>query len=137
MSGRKARSNGSDRDAQRGRSARTRTGAPAARRDRVDPGPWLYYLDGRLAARLGPRRPPKRCSTASCCCRRRSSAAATSPADPQRLTGMEDKLKDLAEYLSAALPGAVIASEIRHGELTCRVARDALLRVLGFLRDDP
>src|SRR6266700_1854978 len=83
------------------------------------------------------RRPPKHCSTASCCCRRRSSAAATSPADPEQLTGMDDKLKDLAEYLSAALPGAVIASEISHGELTCRVARDALLRVLGFLRDDP
>ena len=50
---------------------------------------------------------------------------------------MDDKLKDLAEYLSAALPGAVLSSEIRHGELTCRVALDALTRVLGFLRDDP
>ncbi len=50
---------------------------------------------------------------------------------------MDDKLKDLAEYLSAAVSGAVIASEIRHGELTCRVSRDALIPVLGFLRDDP
>jgi NADH-quinone oxidoreductase subunit C len=54
---------------------------------------------------------------------------------------MDDKLKDLAEYLGAALPGvvpgALIASEIRHGELTCRVAADALVAVLGFLRDDP
>jgi NADH-quinone oxidoreductase subunit C len=50
---------------------------------------------------------------------------------------MDDKLKELAEYLSAALPGALIASKIRHGELTCLVARDEVARVLGFLRDDP
>jgi NADH-quinone oxidoreductase subunit C len=54
---------------------------------------------------------------------------------------MDDKLKDLAEYLSAAVPGvvpgAVIATEIRHGELSCRVAGEAVLGVLGFLRDDP
>src|SRR6266849_4755716 len=54
---------------------------------------------------------------------------------------MEDKLKELAEYLSGALPvavpGALIGSEIRHGELTCRVAREELTRVLGLLRDDP
>ena len=50
---------------------------------------------------------------------------------------MDDKLKELAEYVSAALPRAVTASEIRHGELCVQVARDALLRVLGFLRDDP
>ncbi len=50
---------------------------------------------------------------------------------------MDDKLTVLTEYVSAALPGAVLSSEIRHGELTCRVDRAALLRVLGFLRDDP
>ena len=50
---------------------------------------------------------------------------------------MDDKLKDLAEYISAALPGAVSATEIRHGELSCHVAGDAVIRVLGFLRDDP
>jgi NADH-quinone oxidoreductase subunit C len=54
---------------------------------------------------------------------------------------MDEKLKALAEYLSAALPGAVpralIGTEIRYGELSCRVERDAVLRVLGFLRDDP
>src|SRR5271170_352416 len=54
---------------------------------------------------------------------------------------MDDKLNDLAEYLSAALPGvvpgALLATEIRHGELSCRVAGDALIQVLGFLRDDP
>ena len=31
----------------------------------------------------------------------------------------------------------MIASEIRLGELTCRVARDELIGVLAFLRDDP
>jgi NADH-quinone oxidoreductase subunit C len=50
---------------------------------------------------------------------------------------MDDKLKALAEYLTTSLPGAVGASEIRHGELCLRLAADALLRVLGFLRDDP
>jgi NADH-quinone oxidoreductase subunit C len=50
---------------------------------------------------------------------------------------MDEKLKQLAEYVAAALPGAVIDSEIRHGQLCCRVERDALLRVLQFLRDDP
>src|SRR6202795_4639273 len=49
---------------------------------------------------------------------------------------MDDKLTVLAEYVSAALPGAVLSSEIRHGELICRIDRDALPRVLGFLRDD-
>ena len=50
---------------------------------------------------------------------------------------MEEKLKALAEYLSAALPGAVIASDIRGGELCCQIEREALPRVLKFLRDDP
>jgi NADH-quinone oxidoreductase subunit C len=49
---------------------------------------------------------------------------------------MADRLATLAEHLAAALPGAVLGSDIRHGELCCRVARDALPRVLGFLRDD-
>jgi NADH-quinone oxidoreductase subunit C len=49
---------------------------------------------------------------------------------------MDDRLKALAEYLATALSGAATACEIRHGELSVRVAADALLRVLGFLRDD-
>ena len=49
---------------------------------------------------------------------------------------MDDKLKALAEHVSAALSGAVLSSEIRHGELACRIKREDLLRVLGFLRDD-
>jgi NADH-quinone oxidoreductase subunit C len=46
-------------------------------------------------------------------------------------------LHELADYVAAALPGAVTASEISHGELSCRIERDQLPRVLGFLRDDP
>jgi len=50
---------------------------------------------------------------------------------------MDDKLKALADHVSASLPDAAIATEIRRDELCCRVGRDALLQVLGFLRDDP
>ena len=50
---------------------------------------------------------------------------------------MDDKLSTLAEYLSAALPRAVLATEIRHHELCCSVERDAVTEVLAFLRDDP
>ncbi len=50
---------------------------------------------------------------------------------------MDDKLKALAEHVSAALSGAVVSSEISHGELTCRIKREDLVRVLGLLRDDP
>jgi NADH-quinone oxidoreductase subunit C len=50
---------------------------------------------------------------------------------------MEEKLKALAEHLSAELSDEVVAEEIRGGELCCRVQREALLRVLKFLRDDP
>jgi NADH-quinone oxidoreductase subunit C len=50
---------------------------------------------------------------------------------------MADTLADLAEYVSGALPGAVLAHQIGYGELTCRVAVDGLPRVLMFLRDDP
>ena len=50
---------------------------------------------------------------------------------------MEEKLQALVEHVSAALSDAVLATEIRAGELCCRVEREALLRVLRFLRDDP
>jgi len=55
------------------------------------------------------------------------------PVDP----ALEAKLTALAAYVAAALSAAVTASEVRHGELCLRVERDALPRVLGFLRDDP
>ena len=50
---------------------------------------------------------------------------------------MEERLKELADHLAAALPGAMTASEIRHRELSIRVGRDALPEVLRVLRDDP
>src|ERR1700751_3510870 len=50
---------------------------------------------------------------------------------------MEEKLQALAEQVSAALSDAVLGTEIRAGELCCRVEREALARVLEFLRDDP
>jgi NADH-quinone oxidoreductase subunit C len=50
---------------------------------------------------------------------------------------MERKLEALAAHVSAALSDAVIAAEIRGGELCCRVRREALSQVLKFLRDDP
>jgi NADH-quinone oxidoreductase subunit C len=50
---------------------------------------------------------------------------------------MDEKLKALAEHLSAALSDALITTEIIAGELWCRIAREALPRVLIFLRDDP
>jgi len=50
---------------------------------------------------------------------------------------MEEKLKGLAEHVSAALSPAVAGCEIRHGELSCWVEREALEQVLRFLRDDP
>ena len=50
---------------------------------------------------------------------------------------MDDKLKVLSEHISAALPGAALSCDIRHGELTCRIQREAVLEVLRFLRDDP
>ena len=50
---------------------------------------------------------------------------------------MDEKLSALAEYVSAALSDALIATEIRAGELCCQTEREALPRVLRFLRDDP
>src|SRR6201981_3197266 len=50
---------------------------------------------------------------------------------------MDEELQALAEHVSAALPDALIATEIRDGELCCRTKREALPRVLKFLRDDP
>ena len=49
---------------------------------------------------------------------------------------MDEKLQVLAEHLSATLSDALVATELRAGELCCRVERGALLRVLRLLRDD-
>jgi NADH-quinone oxidoreductase subunit C len=50
---------------------------------------------------------------------------------------MDEKLQALAEHVSTALSDALIATELRAGELCCRVEREALARVLKTLRDDP
>jgi NADH-quinone oxidoreductase subunit C len=50
---------------------------------------------------------------------------------------MDEKLQVLAEHVSAALSDALIETELRADELCCRVKREALPRVLKFLRDDP
>ncbi len=54
------------------------------------------------------------------------------PAEPT----IEARLQELAAHISAALPGVVVASEVRHGELCIRVERESLAAALGFLRDD-
>src|SRR2546423_8125606 len=50
---------------------------------------------------------------------------------------MQEKLQALSEHVSAALSDALVAAEIRGGELCCRVKREALPHALKFLRDDP
>jgi NADH-quinone oxidoreductase subunit C len=50
---------------------------------------------------------------------------------------MDEKLQSLAAHVSAALTDALIATEIGGGELCCQTQREALPRVLKFLRDDP
>jgi NADH-quinone oxidoreductase subunit C len=50
---------------------------------------------------------------------------------------MTEPLKDLADRLAAAFPEDVTKTEIAYGELIATVGRDAILRVLAFLRDDP
>src|SRR5271165_4137704 len=48
---------------------------------------------------------------------------------------MEERLKELAEHLSAAFSAAV-TSALQHRELSIRVEREVLTDVLRFLRDD-
>jgi NADH-quinone oxidoreductase subunit C len=50
---------------------------------------------------------------------------------------MTDSLQDLGDHVAAAFPDAVTEKTIAHGELAITVRRDAVARVLGFLRDDP
>jgi len=49
---------------------------------------------------------------------------------------MTEPLKDLGDYVATALGPDVAERAIAHEELTIRVKREALLRVLSFLRDD-
>ena len=50
---------------------------------------------------------------------------------------MTQVLKDLGDYIAAALPNDVLATEVnRVGELTLRVRAASIVRTLTFLRDD-
>jgi NADH-quinone oxidoreductase subunit C len=49
---------------------------------------------------------------------------------------MNEALQELAEYLVTALSGDVLSYDIARGELTLNVRREAIIRVLSFLRDD-
>jgi NADH-quinone oxidoreductase subunit C len=50
---------------------------------------------------------------------------------------MTKTLQELGDHLAASLPGDVLKHEIALGELIVSVKRDAIIRVLEFLRDDP
>jgi NADH-quinone oxidoreductase subunit C len=50
---------------------------------------------------------------------------------------MTQALKDLGDHISSALSTGVLGSEISHGQLIVRVEREAVVRVMTFLRDDP
>ncbi len=49
---------------------------------------------------------------------------------------MSEALRELGEHITAALPEAVIDVEVVHDELMVRVQRNAIVRMLSFLRDD-
>jgi NADH-quinone oxidoreductase subunit C len=49
---------------------------------------------------------------------------------------MTQQLQELGDYVAAALPQDVVGTAILHGELIVTVRREAILDVLGFLRDD-
>jgi NADH-quinone oxidoreductase subunit C len=49
---------------------------------------------------------------------------------------MDEALQELAEHVAASLAGAVTGSEIIRGELVLHVRRDAIVKVMTFLRDD-
>jgi NADH-quinone oxidoreductase subunit C len=49
---------------------------------------------------------------------------------------MNEALQELSDHIAAALGAQILGSEIRNGELTLRVERASVVRVLKFLRDD-
>ncbi|MCG8359737.1 MAG: NADH-quinone oxidoreductase subunit C [Kiloniellales bacterium] len=49
---------------------------------------------------------------------------------------MNQALIDLGDHLSSALAGALIKTEIAHDELAIWIERDAVIKVMTFLRDD-
>lgn len=49
---------------------------------------------------------------------------------------MDEALKDLGDYIAAALPQDVISTEVAFDELIVNVRSPSIVTVLGFLRDD-
>lgn len=49
---------------------------------------------------------------------------------------MDEALSELAEYVAAAFPGEIAATEVAFRELMVAVERESIVRVLTFLRDD-
>lgn len=49
---------------------------------------------------------------------------------------MDDTLNELAEYIAGKAGDSVVSTEVRLGEVMVNVARDEILSVLKFLRDD-
>jgi len=49
---------------------------------------------------------------------------------------MTQALIDLGEYIAAAAPNDVLKTEVAHGELMVWARREALVKLLTFLRDD-
>jgi len=49
---------------------------------------------------------------------------------------MDETTEDLADYLSSKMGNAFIGAKLAYDELTIRVEREQILRVLKFLRDD-
>jgi NADH-quinone oxidoreductase subunit C len=47
-----------------------------------------------------------------------------------------DTLRELGSYVTSALPSAVLSATVKGGELTVRVHRAAIVKVLTLLRDD-
>ncbi|MGE5766106.1 MAG: NADH-quinone oxidoreductase subunit C [Bacteroidota bacterium] len=49
---------------------------------------------------------------------------------------MNEALRDLGDYLEAAIGDGLLAVEIAYDQLSLRIPRDSLVKVLTFLRDD-
>jgi len=47
-----------------------------------------------------------------------------------------ETLRELGSYIASAMPTAVLSTEVRGGELSVRVHRSAIVKVLTMLRDD-
>ena len=50
---------------------------------------------------------------------------------------MDETLREMAEYVAATRPSAVLDSGIAFGELTLRVPANEIVSLVRFLRDDP